>query len=995
VDVPGRARRRQLRLAHPDSFRDEDRDGRPNIGQDPAGPLASLGAGESDSEGDRLTDGDEFYGCHADPAYGANERSDPDVPGFLPCGHAGGRGHSSDPAEADTDGDALTDAQEVCSATGGACSRAASYNTDPQDLDTDGDAWNDGAEAAFWRGHGGWFNDLDADGFGNNLADPDSDRDGIQDGVESASGLRADRWDTDLDGMPDPYETRNGFDPRIPDGGTMGLHACLGTAGDADGDGLCNAFEYAFLRPGGWNEAHHGEWTSILNPRQRDLDGDGLADGKEVFPGSTQDYFSRSAQQPPDTPGTWFGRHDYGWDAAYPGYSGSTRVDLPDTDGDGLTDAAEHGTANSFRHYSNPNRRDSDLDGVDDPREAATDWADWDTDDDLVSDADEDPACSTYSDCDGDGLDDGQERARGCDPRQRDADGDGLTDGEEASAGSDCNNADTDGDGLNDLDEVRTYGTPPANGDADGDGLSDRDEVRGTPNSWHRARHATLGLYTYSQDRCGRATAACATGGATDPLDADSDDDGLSDGHEARTQFESTLCFPGGCEVTYTNPNRADTDGDGFRDDREDFRHCYFGGRALDPTNFDMDGDFLDDQDEYEVHHVDACDPDSDGDHLEDGAEIAFGSLPHEWSSDSDSLSDLQDLNPLVDDEPPVVLGILRPVAGDYRRGACIQVADGAPVSVSSVNVYRYNGDGMIDFWHADPDAARPYHPVTHPGGWRWEGVGAEEALCLRWTSHPAGGLRAFNVTFQDPTGNKVLVEAGVYAAGGMDYIELGLTALCFLTAGGSQPLEPGIKAAAEVASGFKVGYAAGSGDYFEAVTGATLLAAEKAAEMTVNGKTLAPNLAKVLSAPVGCILDVALGDFQKPGNTREVQTLRVLSERDPPTLHSFRKPGGAWWERVYIASPGVAEARQVSGGGATEQVERGGGYAFLSAQHPDRGYTAVQWQALIQQILDTASHGTEEIDSGREYDVYTSWLGGETWTLYVHRGMVHDLQVG
>ena len=60
--------------------------------------------------------------------------------------------------------------------------------------------------------------------------------------------------------------------------------------------------------------------------------------------------------------------------------------------------------------------------------------------------------------------------------------------------------------------------------DTDKDGLSDYDEVSWTMSSWH----------------------------TTDPNDADSDDDGLSDGEE---------------EIIYgTSPNSKDSDGDGIPD---------------------------------------------------------------------------------------------------------------------------------------------------------------------------------------------------------------------------------------------------------------------------------------------------------------------------------------------------------------------------------------------------------------------------------------------
>ncbi|MFL0810905.1 MAG: DUF1349 domain-containing protein [Agarilytica sp.] len=58
-----------------------------------------------------------------------------------------------------------------------------------------------------------------------------------------------------------------------------------------------------------------------------------------------------------------------------------------------------------------------------------------------------------------------------------DDDSDGLTNGEETLLGTDLANADTDGDSLSDGDEVNIHGTDPLNTDSDGDLMSDDYEV--------------------------------------------------------------------------------------------------------------------------------------------------------------------------------------------------------------------------------------------------------------------------------------------------------------------------------------------------------------------------------------------------------------------------------------------------------------------------------------------------------------------------------------
>lgn len=94
----------------------------------------------------------------------------------------------------------------------------------------------------------------------------------------------------------------------------------------------------------------------------------------------------------------------------------------------------------------------------------------------------------------------------------------------------------------------------------------------------------------------------------TSPTDADTDDDGLTDGQEVNTYL--------------TDPGNPDTDGDGLNDGAE----VAAGTNPLDP---DSDDDGLNDY--YEVVTLPCLDPlddDSDNDGIKDGAEVAAGSDP-------------------------------------------------------------------------------------------------------------------------------------------------------------------------------------------------------------------------------------------------------------------------------------------------------------------------------------------------------------------------------
>lgn len=138
-------------------------------------------------------------------------------------------------------------------------------------------------------------------------------------------------------------------------------------------------------------------------------------------------------------------------------------------------------------------------------------------------------------DTDGDRLPDRWERRNGTDPNSpdghEDPDRDGLSNAHEVIWGTNPFQADTDGGGTNDGDEARTLLDPLDPGD---DNLADSDaNGNGIPDRWEEAN----GLPTTS-----------------DQSGADPDSDGLTNAEE----YESN-----------TNPNVADSDGDGLDDGSE------------------------------------------------------------------------------------------------------------------------------------------------------------------------------------------------------------------------------------------------------------------------------------------------------------------------------------------------------------------------------------------------------------------------------------------
>jgi cell wall-associated NlpC family hydrolase len=111
------------------------------------------------------------------------------------------RRYGLDPMRADTDGDNLTDAQEM-----------VTYHTDGRKADSDGDGLNDAFELA--QGLDPTSPDSDSDGHMDGaltpLAQTDSDRDGLDDSLEKVLGFNAQLADTDSDGFSDALEYHSG-----------------------------------------------------------------------------------------------------------------------------------------------------------------------------------------------------------------------------------------------------------------------------------------------------------------------------------------------------------------------------------------------------------------------------------------------------------------------------------------------------------------------------------------------------------------------------------------------------------------------------------------------------------------------------------------------------------------------------------------------------------------------------------------------------------------
>ncbi|QWX82714.1 gliding motility-associated C-terminal domain-containing protein [Cellulophaga sp. HaHaR_3_176] len=199
---------------------------------------------------------------------------DEDIINITATDPAGNSGTGAVTISVDTDGDGLTDNDEV------------NLGTDPNNTDSDGDGINDGQEVTVDNTNP--LDDCSSNG-GTGLPDSDCDEDGLTTAEETAAGTDPINPDSDNDGLTDGEEIALGTDPLNPDSdgdlindgqevtdATNPLDDCDSVGGtalpanDCDGDGLTTSQEDAIG----------------TDPNNADTDGDNINDGQEVIDGT-------------------------------------------------------------------------------------------------------------------------------------------------------------------------------------------------------------------------------------------------------------------------------------------------------------------------------------------------------------------------------------------------------------------------------------------------------------------------------------------------------------------------------------------------------------------------------------------------------------------------------------------------------------------------------------------------------------------------------------
>ncbi len=512
----------------------------------------------------------------------------------------------------DSDDDGLPDGQEIGtfsqydSASGASITPRSDERdqSDPLAADTDGDGLSDYVEFAPGR----LASSIHDTNYSPYVNDADSDGDGIPDGDESTNG------DAIWDG------TIGGTGVGAPSTGHGETHLCLA---DTDGDGLSDGEEVALFGKG---DVHViTPYGTNTNPAlDTDSDDDGLSDYEEVNVTHTDPL-----NYDTDGDGIWDVNEFIAIGGAWPHRQFQQISDPldPDTDDDGLLDNIEYngtglGTGHGLGGSDDTtcpfvNDDDSDDDGLQDGTES------WDgngtistgTIGNSTTQASVNPSGETNfcnPDTDGDGLTDGQEMAllgglpvsntNGFTPVTPQ----GVStvvgqDGPDLAPTIPALDDDSDNDGLSDYEEINITHTDPLDADSDNDTISDANELIATGGSWPQR--------TFQQ--------------ISDPLDPDTDDDGLTDNIEYNgTGLGITRTTGGTRDVDCPYVNDDDSDDDGLQDGVEDANHDgTWGVNGSGCTIGSFTTQVAPASDGY--YETDLCNPDTDGDGILDGEEVA------------------------------------------------------------------------------------------------------------------------------------------------------------------------------------------------------------------------------------------------------------------------------------------------------------------------------------------------------------------------------------
>ena len=435
-------------------------------------------------------------------------------------------------------------------------------------------------------------------------------------------------------------------------------------ASDQDGDGLTYGLEYLMnTQPNDPDSANDGlpdgwEWKYGLDPLSStgadgavaDPDGDGMSNLQEYLYLQPSGWDNTNTASVLDN-GVW-------WNGTIP-VNDWNEEDAMQFNQPACGASGSDGTGSIILCDEDPVGNIC-TNGFDDDKDGFVDSAD--------SDNDGDADCSSDDD-DGDGdIDE--------DPAGWDTDGDGMPDGWEAA------------NGLNATSPSNADGP---NGDPDGDGLNNLLEYVNP--TWTTMcgsspcfRNGPDGIVTETTSPCdpvqGIGPGGCATFTAevdgitsTNPQRADTDGDGLNDSYEALTLL--------------TDPTSSDTDQDGISDGVEVNGAYGNPAQASDPRNNNTDGDAFDDGEEdtnfngvLDAGETDPTRREDSGDEDQDGIqnweENLTCTLWNVADTDFGGINDGQERNISHGTDPCDSLVNFETTYGQLLTGSRLQVGDGS-----------------------------------------------------------------------------------------------------------------------------------------------------------------------------------------------------------------------------------------------------------------------------------------------------------------------------